>query len=1145
MYKTLNVAISGLRAQNDAFDNIAADVSNIHSDAYKRVDSAFKTMISGFSEISYGVNSYNIKTIDIQGQLYNTGITTNIAIDGNGMFAIAKDVNDDDILFTRLGSFTIDKDGYFVNGEGGILKGWNLDQHNSNEDDLDLTIDSIENINISSMAISARATEEITVSANLDAKEDIPLGREYVIKSDSPNNVDNSLTDIIYPEGIQEGDGFVVSSDEGNNATFVYGGFTRSNSVSLNSPILGAASINDDFSALIDGDQFIIRNDLYGDTVFVYNQNYVNSTSGSFNNMHNLSEAINTSEYYNARIIDNKIYISPENSATQVSFSNVVSNDQAGISNDITFLYGQDSPRESLNSFIVSSTNPIYGATDTVTVFNGITDGSKFKINLTNGNAYTFTFDSTSAVPANSTFNSFDTLVDAINYTGITELEASIINNNQMKIDLHNSIPSSSDLRIVSCTGNTAEGLGINLDSLFVSNIKEDDTFKISLGSLNDIPSRNYFEATDTLNALTKVQNYDPTDIGARIISVNNANTLFNAVDGDNFTITTDSGPYTFTYRSTAAGVDEFSNISELATAISNHISGNLESSFDISTGILNIKPSGASSYITSIDDVSGSIASQLGLLRVTPTDNDIIKINLSTGDVYQFSYLRTSPDTTAGQFNSLTSLAQTISEITGGKVITKIEDGRIIISCNKADGKSINSISGKMADYLGLSVQNKTIELKFSGKNGSGANGLPDPTKGEYNDIFTLNNAINTLGGHLASSKIIDKGKKIHVIPAESTKILYIDDTQGNTAQKMGLHYADIVSSLGLNTLNIESNHFSTLAGLSRLIEEKHWLESEKNINNISLFANNMLSELSFHNLPSNYENSDIVSLLGLPTRTEGPYYDSKSEDNNMSSGTIKACFSNVVKIYDSLGTSHNIRMNFIKFDQNKWGLEIAANPDEIISTRSDGLIAYASLNFNGDGSINNIDFTPIQSGSSEESVQVRWKNQSNPSDLSFYLGAENTKTSNLNDNNVIQASGIRQLDTDYRIDAIKQDGYEVGQLKRINIENNGIISGIFSNGSTRDMYKIPVVTFPNINNLEIISGSMYSVSRESGNYILSEAGKNRAGSITSRMLEASNVLLSDQITRIIKTKHASQMNLKVLQTADKLLEEIGRLNG
>ena len=109
--------------------------------------------------------------------------------------------------------------------------------------------------------------------------------------------------------------------------------------------------------------------------------------------------------------------------------------------------------------------------------------------------------------------------------------------------------------------------------------------------------------------------------------------------------------------------------------------------------------------------------------------------------------------------------------------------------------------------------------------------------------------------------------------------------------------------------------------------------------------------------------------------------------------------------------------------------------------------------------------------------------------------------------------------------------------------MSKEGVVTARFSNGETTDIYKIALATFANVNGLTSQNGNSYLQSTESGEYNLREAGSGSAGSIESAKLEASNVDLAEEFSKMIITQRAYSAGTKVINTADQMLEELLRL--
>ena len=147
-------AVAGLKAHMSALSVIGNNVSNVNTNAYKAQRYTFAQAIYSSTrdgsdgtitqggvnpaQIGYGAN---IGTIDLDMSSKNyspTGRALDVMIDGDGFFVVGDKVTldgsagisiDDDVTLkkmdlTRLGNFTIDPNGYLVDGQGSVVWGF-------------------------------------------------------------------------------------------------------------------------------------------------------------------------------------------------------------------------------------------------------------------------------------------------------------------------------------------------------------------------------------------------------------------------------------------------------------------------------------------------------------------------------------------------------------------------------------------------------------------------------------------------------------------------------------------------------------------------------------------------------------------------------------------------------------------------------------------------------------------------------------------------------------------------------------------------------------------------------------------------------------------------------------------------------------
>lgn len=124
-----------------------------------------------------------------------------------------------------------------------------------------------------------------------------------------------------------------------------------------------------------------------------------------------------------------------------------------------------------------------------------------------------------------------------------------------------------------------------------------------------------------------------------------------------------------------------------------------------------------------------------------------------------------------------------------------------------------------------------------------------------------------------------------------------------------------------------------------------------------------------------------------------------------------------------------------------------------------------------------------------------------------------------------------------------ISQDGSTVGQLESVEIGTDGVVTGVFSNGTTRALAQILVATFSNEGGLLRSGNNLFTESANSGEAVLNTAGTLAAGEIMSGELELSNVDISEEFVNLIIAQRAFQANARVITTGDTILQELVNL--
>lgn len=114
---------------------------------------------------------------------------------------------------------------------------------------------------------------------------------------------------------------------------------------------------------------------------------------------------------------------------------------------------------------------------------------------------------------------------------------------------------------------------------------------------------------------------------------------------------------------------------------------------------------------------------------------------------------------------------------------------------------------------------------------------------------------------------------------------------------------------------------------------------------------------------------------------------------------------------------------------------------------------------------------------------------------------------------------------------------------LTSFSIDQTGVITGVYSNGTTSETHKIAKISiakFANDGGLANLGNSFFSETNNSGAADVGGAGESGRGTIVPSAVEMSNVDLSQEFTDMIVTQRGFQANSRVITVSDSLLQEL-----
>jgi flagellar hook protein FlgE len=154
------------------------------------------------------------------------------------------------------------------------------------------------------------------------------------------------------------------------------------------------------------------------------------------------------------------------------------------------------------------------------------------------------------------------------------------------------------------------------------------------------------------------------------------------------------------------------------------------------------------------------------------------------------------------------------------------------------------------------------------------------------------------------------------------------------------------------------------------------------------------------------------------------------------------------------------------------------------------------------------------------------------------------NIDLTSLNGRNVqLDVSGTTMLAATYQVTTAQLDGNAASAAKSVEIGSDGVLDAVYDDGTRLHRYKIPLATVASPDNLNALSGNVFSTSVTSGDVRIGFPGDSGLGTMVSGALEQSNVDMASELTAMIESQRGYTANSKVFQTAGDLLDVLVNL--
>jgi len=265
-------------------------------------------------------------------------------------------------------------------------------------------------------------------------------------------------------------------------------------------------------------------------------------------------------------------------------------------------------------------------------------------------------------------------------------------------------------------------------------------------------------------------------------------------------------------------------------------------------------------------------------------------------------------------------------------------------------------------------------------------------------------------------------------------------------------------------------------------------------------------------------------VGTLKAPTTTTKFTVDLNL--NSSAAADATSDFSTPITVYDSLGTSHVLTLNFEKTGANQWSYQVSIPGDDVnggtAGTPFDVSGASGTLTFDSSGQLTD---------------------PANGSPITFQVPGltDGAADMNLTWNPYTDAGTprITQFGQPSAPSASSQNGSSAAQLVHVGLATGGQILAQYSNGAQVMVGQVALASIPNPDTLIAAGNNNFLLSSRTATPSIGVPETGGRGSIVGGSIESSTVDIATEFTNLIVFQRGYEANSRVVTTADTLSQD------
>jgi len=376
------------------------------------------------------------------------------------------------------------------------------------------------------------------------------------------------------------------------------------------------------------------------------------------------------------------------------------------------------------------------------------------------------------------------------------------------------------------------------------------------------------------------------------------------------------------------------------------------------------------------------------------------------------------------------------------------------------------------------------------------------------------LNADSNAKGTVIRSSALYDSGSA-----ADGTSLL--TDLESSSGASCGIVAGDIVTISGevggtaVTPTQLTVTGSTTLADLEAAIEQTFGLAS----GSVEIGADGKITVTGNTGTANELSGVSVVATDSTGT-TERTQFNSLMDMALIERAADAGTASLSATIYDSLGTAHELTLTFTKTaNPNEWSWVATTSGEDTILSGGSGNVVFGS-----DGSL----------------ASFTYANGATAISLDPGSSSANAISISINPGTVGETDGLTQFGSPSTALALRQDGYAMGSLEGMSVDEEGKIVGTFTNGTNRVLAQLALAAFVNPSGLRDTGGSMFVETANSGGALLGKANSHIRTTVSAGALEMSTVDLAREFTNLIVAQRGFQANARIIRDGDQMLAEL-----